>query len=212
MKRKIFAFAAIGSWLIQAGPARAVTTLGFDEIAPGLHASIDSQGFSVAGDSGFFISDDQPTFCSPECPFNGTPYLLTQGGENPIVLSSDTAFDLFSFQYAEQHVGTFFHAASVEVTGTLATGGSVFASFTIDGVNDGSGPLDDFQYAILPESFRNLDSVSFLGADGAAPNADRFSLENLVVVPVPEPSAALLVAGGLLVLSLRGRRSAPKTP
>jgi hypothetical protein len=180
--------------------------LSFDEVSPGLHASVNSQGFVVTSYPAFFVSSDQPTFCSPECAFNGSPSLLSQNGINPIILSraDSSPFHLLAFDYAEQTVGSPVSASSLQVTGVLASGGSVVASFLLDGINDGSGPLDDFQLAVLAGSFRNLDSVSFVGIGG--PTSDRYSLDNIVVVAIPEPSTGFLAAEGLLGLALFRRR------
>ena len=205
MKRRIQVAVMICFVLFPAAATRA-ENLSFDEVSPGIHGSVSSQGFVVATDLAFFVASDQPTFCSPECPFNGSPYLLSQNGVNPIVLShaDSVPFHLFAFDYGEQHVGFSQSASSVQVTGLLASGGSVVASFLMDGINDGSGPLNDFQLALLPDGFRNLDSVSFVGIGG--PTSDRYSLDNIVVVAIPEPSTGLLVAEGFLGLALFRRR------
>jgi hypothetical protein len=77
----------------------------------------------------------------------------------------------------------------------------VTASFTLDGVNDGSGPLSDFQLAVLPATFRDLTRVTFLGSFGASLNAAQFSLDNVESAAVPEPGTSAFVLAGLLGLA-----------
>ena len=54
------------------------------------------------------------------------------------------------------------NAKNVDVTGALDGGGTVFLNFVLDGVIDGPGGAVDFQHLVLPATFRDLLSVTFL--------------------------------------------------
>jgi hypothetical protein len=59
---------------------------------------------------------------------------------------------------------------------------------TTDGINDGIGPLADFQTVTFDSHFANLYRVEM--------TTDFWSLDNLVISGVPEPSAGVLVLLG----------------
>ncbi len=75
-------------------------------------------------------------------------------------------------------------------TGRKTDGSSVTATFTLDGVMDGTGPLNDFQTFTFPASFNNLTRVDFNG------HVMMPSLDNLVVTPCV--SVTLQTAGSPL--------------
>lgn len=177
-------------------------TITFDSIPAswnGTIASVTDAGFTVASQHSFWISDGA-SFCSPQCPENGTHYLITQAefGDGPLIVSATngSTFGLTSFQYAETWVGVSY-SPHVYVVGHLASGGTIAASFLLDGINDGSGPLIDFQTAILPTGFQNLTSVDF-----TADYTYQMSLDNLAVTPIPVPASLMLLISGIGVLSL----------
>jgi hypothetical protein len=81
-------------------------------------------------------------------------------------------------------------------------GSTVSASFALDHINDGSGPLVDFQTFVLPHSFSGLVSVTFNGSggfyDGPEFIVNDFSLDNISVFAVPEPATLVLLAFALV--------------
>jgi hypothetical protein len=127
-------------------------------------------------------------------PDNGTGYLIMPDHDywnNGLEFGSTdgvTLFDLVSFDAAEEAglgptVLTFV-GYKPRIMGPIT---AVTNIFTLDGVNDGTGPLEDFQTFYPDSSF-----VSLLWVDVYA----QFSLDNLVISGVPEPRAATLALLG----------------
>jgi len=166
--------------------------------------TVTSRGFTFTGSEnpgGFPLmavrdSATDTTGCAP-CVDNDSRYLVHSDGGQPgrfpiITMTADNAipFRLLSFDFAEDQLGARF-AERIEVTGFRNDGTTVFAQFYLDGINDGSGGLDDFQTAIVTDQFRNLISVQFFGpVVSPGENDDEtkaFSLDNIRIVQVPEP-------------------------
>lgn len=190
------------------GHASAVT-ITFDSISPGsLHNSVVDSGYQITATNGppFYITTGG-SWCSAGCPSNGTPYLLTQAPQTLSLTSlNSTPFDFASFQFGERFT---FEAgpSQISVVGNRADGSMVSEVFDFDHVNDGPGPLADFQTAFLSNSFSGLLSVQFnVGVFYA------YSLDNLVVNPtvpattVPEPAGPGLFAFGVGLLGILLRR------
>lgn len=169
-----------------------------------LPESLTESGFLVTGSLPFFIGNG--AFCTPQCPENNTHYLLTQWGSTiSLRLVSSGTFSATSFQYAEQHIG-FPYVPRIDVVGHLLNGETTATSFFLDGINDGSGSLNDFQTALLPDSFTNLTSIEFL-----VPGSSNFSLDNIRASPIPTPASIRLVAFGVFLILLLRRKMAPST-
>ena len=122
-------------------------------------------------------------------PDNGTRYLQMPTGTGlEFGFSSFTLFDLVSVDLAELHsswpgpvaVHVVGYKPQYEIAGTI--------DFTTDGVNDGPGGAADFQTFTFDGRFQNLWRVQI--------TTDRFSIDNVVIGGVPEPSA-----NGLLLLA-----------
>jgi len=131
-------------------------------------------------------------------PKNGTN---VGGTHDDVVVThiGNIAFSLASFDYA----GFNLPELLVSVVGTFQGGGNIFAAFAPDNVNDGPGPLVDFETFNLGAGWINLTSVSF--QDG-----QNFVLDNIVVTPVPEPSTYLLFSLGILCIIGMGYRQRKK--
>ena len=105
-------------------------------------------------------------------PHNGSAYLSTGLNQTGLKLqrSDGGLFHLFSLDLAE-YSSSYPQVRVINVTGTKADLSTVSASFTLDGLMDGSGSITDFQSFVFPNTFRQLTSVQF--------SNDLFSLDNL---------------------------------
>jgi hypothetical protein len=120
-------------------------------------------------------------------PENGTAYLQLHA---PLEFQfvSPAAFDLLSLDLAEYSTNLT-GPVTAHVVGYGLQGQVVGTTdLTTDGVNDGTGPLADFQMFTLDSRFRNLFRVQI--------TSEFWSIDNVVIGGVPEPSA-----GGLLLLA-----------
>ena len=175
----LFAAALVQSMTAQA----TVTIITFDRLPSSWETgpvnSVTDSGFTVeATSSAFFVSTGFGSDCTPECVEKDSPFIATQSGGEAFVMHKNDAglFDLHSFEYAERRVGGSY-APQIHVTGYVLDGSVVMADVILDGINDGSGPLNDFQTAVLPDTFRNLTSIKF-ASDGYL---EVFSLDTIVV-------------------------------
>lgn len=124
-------------------------------------------------------------------PDNGTGYLYKPDGplfgmrfESTNTSPTSAPFNLDSFDAAEYFGDT----TPLTVIGYKPMAGTVTNIFTFDGINDGTGPLQDFQTFYLDSSFVNLFRVDILSG--------RWAIDNWTISGVPEPSSdALLVMG-----------------
>lgn len=182
--------------------------ISFDSYPVSSNFPVDTRiesGFLITGSLPFFIGDGA-NFCIPQCPENNTHYLLSQWGSTiSLRLVSSGTFSATSFQYAEQQIGLPF-VPRIDVVGHLLNGEATTASFFVDGINDGSGPLNDFQTAFLPDGFANLIYIEFL-----VPDSSNFSLDNIQVSPIPTPTSILLIAFGIFVILLLRLKMVPST-
>lgn len=119
----------------------------------------------------------------PSRPHNGSPCLsmgLNQSGLK-VQRPGGGLFHLLSLDLAEYST-SFPQVRVINVQGTKADLSTVTASFTLDGLIDGSGPIKDFQSFVFPSSFRDLISASF--------NSDYLSLDNLCFETVTAPATS----------------------
>jgi hypothetical protein len=129
-------------------------------------------------------------------PENGTAYLQAGAGSTlKFVFTDNRQFSLLGVDLAEY--STVVPDGMARFIGYRPDGSTVTLDFTPDGIMDGTGPLADFQTFYFGPEWSGLTRVEvpYFG-----------SLDNLVVA-IPEPaSGTLLLAGGLLLWALRGRR------
>lgn len=196
-------YVALSLLIFQPAPALAVN-ISFDSLPLSWNGLVNNQidsGFVISGTSPYWIGSGA-NFCNPQCPENGTHYLLTQWEDTiKLKLVSSGPFSAISFQYAEQYVGLPY-APEINVVGHMLNGGITTASFFVDGINDGSGPLIDFQTALLPSSFNNLIYIEF-----STPGTSHFSLDNIQVSAIPEPASYAFMIAGILGISLLRRKA-----
>ena len=96
---------------------------------------------------------------------------------------------------------------TIQVIGTFADSSTISTTFTLEGVVDGSGGRVDFETFSLGIDWINLASARIVNTD---PNSNQglFSVDNINIIPVPEPETyVMLLAGlGLLGFMVRGRK------
>ena len=150
----------------------------------------------IVGPGNGFVRQGGAFFLAPE---NGTAYLQAALG-NSLVFSflDNSVFDLVSVDLAEYST-TVPNAVTVPFIGYRSDGSVVNASFTTDGIIDGTGPIADFQTFHFGPEFSGLTRVEI--------PTFGWSLDNLVVVPEPGTwSLIILGAGVASILFRNGRR------
>lgn len=187
--------------------ARAIAvTLGFEGVVPVGSFVVpvtpySEAGFSLTNSLGPASNSDGIFDAASGQVDNGTDAFGWCGGCDvaPLVITltenGGSPFSLLSFEAANLSFGLFTPGEQIVVTGNLAGGGTVVQAFSL--------VQDTFTLFTLGAGFTNLTSVDFVGS--LAPAGSHLAFDNLVVA-IPEPTAALLVAGGLLGLATLGRR------
>jgi len=190
-------------------------TIDFEEVAstPSTVPVVSSKGFLISNPVGVFLASG-PSYCLPECPGGSGHYVIAQGTlpTGPVTLqrADGAEFSLISFDFAETNVGIPY-PPEIRVDGITSSGETISFVVALDGINDGSGPLVDFQRASLPANFRRLRTVTFAGLPGVLPgHLERFnySLDNIQVGPALGPisipmlnSASLCIFAFLLLIA-----------
>ena len=173
--------------------AQGTMTIGFDGQPRGTFATAGAyheSGMRFWNPSGYHSLVLNGGGISPAYPDNGTSYLQPSGGVGGLAFRFDSyaEFGLVSFDLAEYSTNSL-APTTVHITGygpqdqVLGT-----TDITSDGINDGTGPLVDFQTFTFDARFANLYRVEISG--------DPWSLDNVVISGVPEPSAGALVLLG----------------
>lgn len=186
--------------------ASQASVLTFDDLEPNSFGTITTEGFNVNSNGGGLdmVTPGGASLCSPECVYNGTNFLMGWlGGSFTLSKSDGSAFSIFGFDGAETHTDRESSwAQSILLTGTKSDGSTVAESFALDFINDGEGPLNDFQTFSLSSSFTNLVSLQFEGIGGQ----EWFSVDNVQTSPVPESSSLLLMLLGLVGLGVSRKK------
>jgi hypothetical protein len=118
-------------------------------------------------------------------------------------LEDGSDFGVLSVDLAEWSTG-YPEPVTVPFVGYRHDGSTVTASFTTDGIIDGTGPLADFQTFYFPPQFVGLYQVRI--------PTDGWTLDNLVLsygVPEPGPGTLVMLGAGLLGLRLLRRKAGP---
>jgi hypothetical protein len=179
------------------------------------HSSITSEDFVVqhSGTSGSFavvlVNQGSPG----DFAGNGTKRLVSFNNSMITLTHDDGAlFDALTFDGAESWKSLPHSWA----TGIRATGyspdGTVTQVFSLDINKD---PLFGFQQFTFAGDFRDLSKLEFTGVCGSPGCNPEFSIDNLSLVPVPEPATTVLfglaVASCSGLASTRRRRSLSRT-
>ena len=129
----------------------------------------------------------------------GYPYNSSTGAINLLIndyihieLSNGGLFSLSSVDLAEY--STVFSGDNRAITfiGQSNSHGTVTQTFITDGIVDGIGGQDDFQHFLFSPQFSDLLYVDV--------NTYLFSMDNLVVNPVPLPGSLWLFISGITLL------------
>ena len=125
-------------------------------------------------------------------PRNGTAYLFAMLGDSLSVTSAYghrfgvVAVDLAEFSTLYQTPRT------VQFVGYKPDGSIVTTAFVTDGVIDGAGPVNDFETFYFDSRFADVTRVEV--------PTYRWSLDNMVFGPVPEPGTGVLALLGAALL------------
>ena len=194
----------LGSLTAHAPASAAVIT--FDDVTvPGTFlpaAAITSNGFTFthAPAGNIAVIKDTATVCAGGCVDNGSQYLAVLNGAAPfkVVMSqgSGNPFTLVSFELATAFRFDPGAGKTVDVTGTLAGGGTVTQSVTYD------RDPENFQTVLALSTFHDLTSVEFSSND-FAPAFDNF------VTTVPEPATITIIGMGVAGTGWLRRRRKP---
>ena len=122
---------------------------------------------------------------------------IIHGDQLTVRRTSGGLFDALSIDLAE-YSDVFRFPTTIQFFGTQVDGTLVSTVFLTDGLFDGPGGIADFQTFSFPTSFKNLQSINTKTINIDA--GDRaFSMDNLRVNPVPEPTAVTLLGFSILV-------------
>jgi len=205
---------AIGMLVLAVQPASAQRlVLDFEDVPPSASTVtvVSTRGFVLSNAVGVYVASG-PSYCTPQCPGGSGQFVIAQGfPAGPVTLerADGKEFSFAGFDFAETNTGSPY-PPEIRVDGLTPAGTTVSFTVTLDGKNDGAGPLADFQRASLPSSFSVLRSVTFRSLGGGFPgHLERFnySLDNLQVaaavdVPTLDPVGQLMLA--LLLLAVSG--------
>ena len=142
--------------------------------------------------------------CAPNCPDNGTKYHLNyQSGFAGLIgfrrqvdcPPNCDLVDLYKIDVAEANPGSGpvwlgFIAVGVNAPPTF--------TFTTDGVADGPGGAADFETVTLPDTFRDMETITIQSLDFG----EGFAIDNIIVEPAPPVPALGPFGVGMLALSL----------
>jgi len=203
-------------WLLLVGLASCMnanaTVLTFDAETPSSFSTLSTQGYDLQAsvDGITYVSSGGSSFCGPPCVYNGTNHILAWLGASFSLSASDgSTFDFTGFDGGEAHTEREASwAQSILVTGTTAGGAIISESFILDFINDGEGPLNDFQSFSPLQSFTNLVSLNFEGIGGNEWfTVDNINVDTSEASSVPEPASLALLGLGLTGLGFARKKA-----
>lgn len=217
LMRQFLLFVAIALISMVTGVA-AADTISFDPPIVQGEMTLLTSPSAAAPDSGMEFHGHEVTYYSAdsgvmwgpveETPNNGTAFLFVDkfgsGGNVDFFRTDRKTFSLLSLDLAEG--STFpenFPPPTLVALGGRSDGSTVHAFLNLDGVMDGSGPLEDFETFLFGSEWQNLNFVSI-----SMPGYFQLGIDNLEfsVTAVPLPAALPLMLGGLAGIGLIGRR------
>lgn len=136
-------------------------------------------------------------------PYNGTQYL------SPFTSSIVSLWNLSSQPFVLKSIDVAEYSATpnlvtmLRVTGTKSGGATVVATYNIN--RSVLGQIGDFQRLTFDDNWSSLESLTIAASDSNFRFYNGFSMDNVVLEVIPEPSTALMAAG-LACLLMAGRR------
>jgi hypothetical protein len=137
-------------------------------------------------------------------PYNGTQYLT------PFTSSIVSLWNLSSQPFVLKSLDVAEYSATpnlvtmLRVTGTKSDGGTVVATYNINRAV--LGQMGDFQTLTFDQNWSSLASLTIVASDSNFRFYNGFSMDNVVLEVIPEPSTGVLVAGLFCLLAARRRR------
>ena len=201
-------FTAVPSGNGSAEAVKVVSSGGFDFVAPEFHIVVDPAlcgfGGCVGNGTHYATSDIPDRLVNPT---RGGPVTMARSGGGRFSLLAFDGSDLVLDDLAARLAGHP-NAFTIEVDGHQSGGGTLSASFILDGIRDGDGGLPDFETFNFGSDWTDLISVDWSGATGVRPG--NMAFDNIIVtVEVAEPAFlglfGLALLGMLLGRSARGR-------
>ncbi len=183
------------------------TEAGYIDVSPFVDSGYQFvYGFVISPPGGSYrISTGGASICITACSTDGTNALFSfNAGMLTMSAVDGSPFSLLSLDAAQTFVG-YQRVLDLNVIGQVQGGGIVTDLLTTP-----AGGADAFQTFTLPNSFTDLLSVKFVGADTTYPDGE-FAIDNIVVQPfkaVPESSTLALFGAGLVGLCALRRRKA----
>jgi hypothetical protein len=157
------------------------------------YGNLNSSRYTVSKDASDYLMFQQAQGSNN----NYAPLNMSRIGGGVFALNG---FDLSQFYTYAAINGSF------SVVGHKQGGGTVSTLFTPDSINDGIGPLDDFESFSLVSAYDSLVSVDFI-FDLGNTEWQYLVLDNIVVdesfSSVPEPSTLAIFALGMIGLASR---------
>jgi hypothetical protein len=204
--------------LALSGQAQAAV-LDFEGLAPSLFLGADTLGqsgytFTQNGDFGVVGAD----FLTAQAPLGNATSFYSVLNDTSVGLTRDDAigfrlngFDAGFVTPSPQNGGVI--PGRIVLMGSTRSGGSVFGSFEF-APSDANGNFSFEHFASNLSAFTDLSSLTFLACvysatgscDNPAENLAQFSLDNVNVIGVPEPSTYALMALGLAAVAGHARR------
>ena len=141
-------------------------------------------------------------------PYNGTQYLT------PFTSSIVSLWNLSSQPFVLKSLDVAEYSATpnlvtmLRVTGTKTGGSTIVATYNINRAV--LGQLGDFQTLSFDENWTSLQSLTIVASDSNFRFFNGFSMDNVVLEVIPEPSTGALAAGLFGLLAARRWRKQPR--